>query len=67
MSDLGALEGRGRPVPRVDEESVLSLAIKEERVLVKARVEAEGASDCVDFFVRGCPYRDGLDMVDTLL
>lgn len=43
-------------MPRVDEESVvLSLAIREERVLVKARVEAEGASDWDDFLFRGCP------------
>jgi hypothetical protein len=42
MSDLEDLEGRGRP----REDSGVSLeAMREERVLVKARVEEDGVSE----------------------
>lgn len=41
MSDLLDLEGRGRP--RVEES--VSLLMREERAVVKASVEEDGASD----------------------
>jgi hypothetical protein len=41
MSDLGVLEGLGRPWVEVE----LSLLMREERADVKARVEEEGALD----------------------
>lgn len=57
MSDLGFLEGRARP--RVVACS-LSLEIREESWVVKARVEEEGAAGCVfvDLLGRGWPYNE---------
>lgn len=66
MSDLLVLEGRGRP-PRddvVEEDPFVSWEISEERVVVKARLEADGASDFEVDLGRGAPYRESDMMVD---
>ena len=66
MSDLVVLDGRGRP--RV--EASASLLMREERAVVKARVEDEGALDW-DWEVdleRGMPYSEfEFDMFGGLL
>lgn len=65
ISDLEDFEGRVRPW-RDGSLSLVPEAIREERVVVKARFDEEGASD-VDCFWGFWPYSPGLDIVAWLL